>query len=146
MEVFHAGSPWGRVATSESSCHKWRGQGHGALCWLCGTEISVLAAGEGSNAYGHARAMRTPLMTSRDSPTPRETQRRTTCTPAAARPRRRVRPGPGSRMVNEKSKPQTYTVSKSTVNFGCAFYCARNYRLTAPPSGLSPVSRASRAL
>ena len=33
---------------------------------------------------GHARAMRTPLMTSRDSPTPRETQRRTTCTPAAA--------------------------------------------------------------
>ena len=84
MEVFHAGSPWGRVATSESSCHKWRGQGHGALCWLCGTEISVLAAGEGSNAYGHARAMRTPLMTSRDSPTPRETQRRTTCTPAAA--------------------------------------------------------------
>ena len=59
--------------------------GEGKVTGRCaGSVAHVLAPGEGSNAYGHARAMRTPLMTSRDSPTPRETQRRTTCTPAAA--------------------------------------------------------------
>jgi hypothetical protein len=59
------GSPWGRRAAY------WRparlritsGDGAGGLQVVC-----VLAPGEGSNAYGHARAMRTPLMTSRDSP------------------------------------------------------------------------------
>ena len=56
--------------------------GEGKVTGRCaGSVAHVLAPGEGSNA---ARAMRTPLMTSRDSPTPRETQRRTTCTPAAA--------------------------------------------------------------
>lgn len=59
--------------------------GEGKVTGRCAGSVAyMLAPGEGSNAYGHARAMRTPLMTSRDSPTPRETQRRTTCTPAAA--------------------------------------------------------------
>ena len=121
MEVFHAGSPWGRVATSESSCHKWRGQGHGALCWLFGTEISVLAAGEGSNAYGHARAMRTPLMTSRDSPTPRETQRRTTCTPAAARRAGVYDPDPAS---SNRETSNLYSIQEHCELWMCVLLCA----------------------
>ena len=54
------GEEGGLLAASETSYHKWR---RGRLLQVC-----VLAPGEGSNAYGHARAMRTPLMTTRDSP------------------------------------------------------------------------------
>ena len=72
--------------------------GEGKVTGRCAGSVAyMLAPGEGSNAYGHARAMRTPLMTSRDSPTPRETQRRTTCTPAAAPARGVYRLTPYSR-------------------------------------------------
>lgn len=62
------GEEGGLLAASETSYHKWR---RGRLLQVC-----VLAPGEGSNAYGHARAMRTPLMTSRDSPDRRSRRRR----------------------------------------------------------------------
>ena len=55
------GEEGGLLAAGETSYHKWR---RGRLLQV----VCVLAPGEGSNAYGHARAMRTPLMTSRDSP------------------------------------------------------------------------------
>jgi len=44
------GEEGGLLAASETSYHKWR---RGRLLQVC-----VLAPGEGSNAYGHARAMR----------------------------------------------------------------------------------------
>ena len=62
------GEEGGLLAAGETSYHKWR---RGRLLQVC-----VLAPGEGSNAYGHARAMRTPLMTSRDSPDRRSRRRR----------------------------------------------------------------------
>ena len=55
------GEEGGLLAAGETSYHKWR---RGRLLQV----VCVLAPGEGSNAYGHAHAMRTPLMTSRDSP------------------------------------------------------------------------------
>jgi hypothetical protein len=55
------GEEGGLLAAGETSYHKWR---RGRLLQV----VCVLAPGEGSNAYGHARAMRTPLMTTRDSP------------------------------------------------------------------------------
>jgi hypothetical protein len=55
------GEEGGLLAAGETSYHKWR---RGRLLQV----VCVLAPGEGSNAYGHARAMRTPLMKTRNSP------------------------------------------------------------------------------
>jgi hypothetical protein len=67
------GEEGGLLAAGETSYHKWR---RGRLLQV----VCVLAPGEGSNAYGHARAMRTPLMTTRDSPDRRTSADSEICT------------------------------------------------------------------